>query len=119
MKKLFVIFDNHETSVDLVATSEVSVSMTINDTKNLVELKKALETLGTVRVEPEMAILSLVGQNLWKDGTFLVRVFEALREVPIHLVSMGSSEINLSLVLKAVDLDLAVEKTHNTFFDKS
>ena len=119
LKKLFSIFDAFETSVDLIATSEVSVSMTINGTKDLAGLRQALEELGTVRIQPDMAILSLVGKDLWKDGTFLEEAFKSLKGLPIHLVSMGASEINVSLVLKATDLDEGVKRTHEAFFGQS
>ena len=119
LKKLFTIFDAFETSVDLIATSEVSVSMTINSCKDLAGLRQALESLGTVRIQPDMAILSLVGKDLWKDGKFLVEAFAALQGIPVHLVSMGASEINVSLVLKASELNEGVKRTHRAFFAQS
>ncbi len=63
-----------------------------------------------------MAILCLVGQELWKDNRLVARVFEAIPDLPVRMISLGSSEINLSMVLKAHDLDAAVAAVHRAFF---
>jgi aspartate kinase len=116
LRRIFEIFDRHQVSVDLVATSEVSVSMTVEDKRDLSVLVKDLETLGSVKVETEVAILCLVGQDLWKDNRLVARVFEAIPDLPVRMISLGSSEINLSMVLKARDLDAAVAAVHKAFF---
>jgi aspartate kinase len=116
LRRIFEIFDRHRFSVDLVATSEVSVSMTLEDKRDLSALVADLETLGSVKVEPEVAILCLVGQELWKDNRLVARVFEAIPDLPVRMISLGSSEINLSVVLKAKDLDPAVAAIHKAFF---
>ena len=116
LRRIFEIFDRHQISVDLVATSEVSVSMTVEDKRDLGALVGDLETLGSVKVEPEVAILCLVGQELWKDNRLVARVFEAIPALPVRMISLGSSEINLSMVLKARDLDAAVAAIHRAFF---
>jgi aspartate kinase len=116
LRRIFEIFDRHQLSVDLVATSEVSVSMTLEDKRDLSSLVNDLETLGLVKVETEVAILCLVGQELWKDNRLVTRVFEAIPDLPVRMISLGSSEINLSMVLKASDLDAAVAAIHFAFF---
>jgi aspartate kinase len=116
LRRLFEIFDRHKISVDLVATSEVSVSMTVEDKRNLAPLVADLEALGSVKVEPKVAILCLVGQELWKDNRLVTRVFEAIPDLPVRMISLGSSEINLSMVLRAEDLDAAVAAVHKAFF---
>ena len=116
LRRLFEIFDRHKVSVDLVATSEVSVSMTVEDKRNLTPLIHDLETLGSVKIEPGVAILCLVGQKLWKDNRLVARVFDAIPDLPVRMISLGSSEINLSMVLKAQDLDAAVAAIHRAFF---
>jgi aspartate kinase len=116
LRRIFEIFDRHKISVDLVATSEVSVSMTVEDKRDLAGLVDDLEALGSVRVEPGVAILCLVGQELWKDNRLVARVFEAIPDLPVRMISLGSSEINLSMVLKARDLDAAVTAVHRAFF---
>jgi len=116
LRRIFEIFDRHQISVDLVATSEVSVSMTVEDKRDLGPVVIELETLGSVKIEPGVAILCLVGQELWKDNCLVARVFEAIPDHPVRMISLGSSEINLSMVLKAQDLDAAVAAVHRTFF---
>jgi len=116
LKRIFEIFDRHQVSVDLIATSEVSVSMTVEDKRDLTRLVADLEELGAVKVETDVAILCLVGQELWKDNRLLTRVFESIPDLPVRMISLGSSEINLSMVLRARDLDPAVAAVHKAFF---
>lgn len=116
LRRIFEIFDRHKMSVDLVATSEVSVSMTVEDKRDLAALTSDLESVGSVKVETDVAILCLVGQELWKDNRLVARVFDAIPELPVRMISLGSSEINLSMVLKAQDLDAAVAAVHKAFF---
>lgn len=116
LRRIFEIFDRHKISVDLVATSEVSVSMTVEDKRDLKTLAKDLEALGSVKVEAGVAILCLVGQDLWKDNRLIARVFEAIPDLPVRLISLGSSDINLSVVIGAKDLDAAVTAVHKAFF---
>jgi aspartate kinase len=116
LRRIFEIFDRHKVSVDLIATSEVSVSTTVEDKRDLSALVRDLETLGSVKVEANVAILCLVGRDLWKDNRVIARVFEAIPDLPVRLISLGSSEINLSMVLRARDLDAAVTAVHLAFF---
>ena len=78
---------------------------------------KRLETLGTVEVEGEKGIVSLVGKGLWRNSAFVARVFTTLAEVPLRMISLGSSDTNLSLVVSTEDVDSAVRKLHTAFFD--
>lgn len=114
--RIFEVFHKFKTPVDLVATSEVSVSMTIEETRDIASIKDALEPYGTVKIEKDCAILCMVGQDLWKDNVFVGRVFKALPEVPVKMISLGSSEINLSMVVAQADLDRAVTSVHKEFF---
>ena len=116
LRRIFEIFDRHKISVDLVATSEVTVSMTVEDKRDLKTLIVDLEALGSVKVETGMAIFCLVGQELWRDNRLIARVFEAIPDLPVRLISLGSSDINLSVVVKAKDLDPAVAAVHKAFF---
>jgi len=116
LRRIFEIFEKHETPVDLIATSEVSVSMTI-DTPSAVEaIARDLSEIGTVGVEADRSIICLVGQDLWKDRSFLARVFSALKDTPVRLVSLGSSDINLSLVVPVEATEQAVRMLHEEFF---
>lgn len=116
LSRIFSIFERHKTPVDLIATSEVSVSVTIDNPANLEGIVKDLTEIGSVSAEPEKAILCLVGRGLWRDPVFLARVFRSLGEIPVRMISLGSSDINLSLVLGDKMLDNALKSLHGEFF---
>jgi aspartate kinase len=116
LRRIFEVFDAHKVSVDLVATSEVSVSVTIEDATHLKAVRRDLEAFAEVVVEDHQAIVCLVGRGLWKDGTFMVKVFTSLKDLPVRLVTMGSSDINLSLVVPQPELEKAIQKLHDALF---
>jgi aspartate kinase len=117
LARIFAIFDRHATPVDLVATSEVSVSLTLDDPRSLRSIVEELAAFSTVRVEDGMAIVCMVGEGLLRRGGVAARAFEALREVNTRMISLGASEINLSLVVDAADADMAVRSLHRAFFE--
>jgi aspartate kinase len=117
LKRIFEIFERFETSVDLIATSEVSVSVTIDDDHALPQITRELESLGGVQVERDKSIICLVGQDLWKDSATIARVFASLKEIPIRLISLGSSDTNLSLVVPRDRTEEAVGRLHQEFFE--
>jgi aspartate kinase len=116
LKNIFTIFDTYQTPVDLISTSEVSVSVTIDDLHALKEITAGLEDFGTVSVEHNRGIVCLVGQDLWKDSRFISRVFQSLDNIPIRMISLGSSDINLSLVVPEDQTQEAVIRLHKEFF---
>ena len=116
LRKLFSVFEKHKTPVDLVSTSEVSVTVTIEDKKNLNELIDDLMELGKVKVEEEKSIICLVGQELWKDSIFISRVFATLKNTPIRMISLGSSDTNLSFVVPGIATESTIQKLHDEFF---
>lgn len=117
LSRIFAIFEKNKTSVDLLSTSEVSVSLTIDNTSNLEQIQKELGELGTVKVESNNSILCLVGQDLWRDPAFLSRVFGCLKDTPIKMISLGSSDTNLSCVIPTDKLNSSITAIHNEFFD--
>ncbi len=116
LSRIFAIFEKYRTSVDLIATSEVSVSMTVDNDTQLEDIVRELSEIGTVGVEYRKGIICLVGQNLWKDSAFIARVFGALSSTPIRMISLGSSDINLSLVVPEEKLDDSIRVLHREFF---
>jgi aspartate kinase len=116
LKDIFAVFDTHRVSVDLVATSEVSVTSTVDSGSDVRRVVQDLAEYGSVTVEGEKAIVSLVGQDLWKESSFIARVFDALRGVPVRLISLGSSDTNLSLVVPDDRAHEAVRALHREFF---
>ncbi|NBC29439.1 MAG: lysine-sensitive aspartokinase 3 [Spirochaetes bacterium] len=116
LSRIFDVFARHHVSVDLVATSEVSVSMTVDTTESIPEVVSALEAHGQVHVEDQKAIVSLVGKDLWKDSSVLARVFQTMEGIPVRLISLGSSDTNLSLVVSEGDSVDTVQRLHRAFF---
>ncbi len=117
LRKIFEIFDNFKTSVDLVATSEVTVSITIDDTSSIDNIVKELEKIGTVNIEKDKCVICIVGQDLWKQSKFITEVFRTLQSIPIRMISLGSSDTNLSLVVPQNVAEDAVKKLHTEFFE--
>lgn len=116
MKRIFDTFEQHETSIDLIATSEVSVSVTIDDATALEAIRHELSDIGIVTIERNMSIISLVGQELWRDSHFLTKVFNSLDTIPIRVISLGASDVNLSFVVSEKWTETTVKKLHSSFF---
>jgi aspartate kinase len=116
LRRMFEIFEKHQTPVDLVTTSEVSVSVTIDNPAAVNNIARDLSEIGTVSVETDKAIVCLVGLDLWKDTAFLARVFGCIRTTPLRIISLGASDINLSVVVAAEDTEDSVIRLHNEFF---
>jgi aspartate kinase len=116
LRRIFEIFDRHETAVDMVATSEVSVSLTIDDTSRLNAICDALKDFSEVSMERDQTIVCLVGDNIRYTPGVAARVFTALGDVNARMVSQGASLLNLSLVVADADVRRAVESLHREFF---
>ena len=116
LRRIFEIFEKHQTPVDLIATSEVSVSVTIDNPSALDRIARDLSEIGTVGVEAEKSIICLVGPDLWKDTVFLSRVFTSMHDVPVRMISLGASDINLSLVVPESATEESVRSLHAEFF---
>ncbi len=116
LSRIFAIFEKYRTPVDLVATSEVSVTVSVENTAHLKGIVKDLEEFAGVDVRRNGAILCLVGRNVWEEGSFFVRVFSALKDIPVKLISLGASNINLSFVVPEEHCESAVTHLHREFF---
>lgn len=116
LRRIFEIFDRHETPVDMVATSEVSVSLTIDNTTQIEKIRCELAEFSEVALEPDQAIVCLVGENIRYTPGVASRVFHALRGTNVQMISQGASRLNLSVVVSEKDLRHAVEALHNEFF---
>ncbi len=103
MSQVFEIFDRYKTSVDLVTTSEVGVSLTIDNLKHLDEIVTELKKFGTVEVHKDMVIIAVVGDMAWDNIGFESKVVEALENVPVRMISYGGSNYNISILVKAED----------------
>jgi aspartate kinase len=116
LRRIFEVFDRYETPVDMVATSEVSVSLTIDNTAKLDEIRRELEQFSEVSLESEQAIVCLVGENIRFTPGVASSTFAALHGVNVRMISQGASLLNLSVVVAEKDLRKAVELLHAEFF---
>jgi aspartate kinase len=116
LRRIFEVFDRFETSVDMLATSEVSVSLTMDNTRALADIREEIENFAEVAVEEHQAIVCLVGENIRGCPEAGARVFAALNGVKTRMISQGASQLNISLVVAEADLLQAVESLHTEFF---
>jgi aspartate kinase len=118
LRKIFEIFDHYEVPVDVVSTSEVSVSLTVDETSKLWDIVTELKKIGEVNVEGSKAIVCCVGDNLQNIPGVPHLVFSALQDVRIQMISQGASAINISFVIDQDQLPDAVRGLHDAFFRK-
>lgn len=116
LQRIFEVFARFETSVDMVSTSEVSVSLTIDSPQRLPEILDELRQFSTVSVEDGQSIVCLVGENIRYTPGVSARVFRALEPVNIRMISQGASLLNMSVVVAEADLTTAVTRLHEEFF---
>lgn len=103
LRKVFEIFEQYRTSIDMITTSEVGVSVTIDNPHHLADIVDNLKKFGTVTVEEDMVIICVVGDLLYENVGFQSKVVNALRDVPIRMISYGGSNYNISFLVKADD----------------
>ncbi|MBA3672399.1 MAG: aspartate kinase [Gemmatimonadaceae bacterium] len=116
LRVLFGTFERHRTSVDVVATSEVSVSCTIDDASRLDALLVDLRALGDVAIERNRGIVSVVGSGLSDDGSAMSSALAAIGDLRVHMLSLSSSGINLTVVLDGDQVKPAMQRLHAAFF---
>jgi aspartate kinase len=115
--RVFEVFDRHRTAVDLIATSEVSISLTVDDPESLPVVQRDLAGLGEVKVLRGMAIVSVVGRGFMRQHGLAGRIFQVLREVNIVMISFGASDVNVSFVFADDEAEKAVRLLHREFFE--
>jgi aspartate kinase len=118
LKALFEVFDRHRTPVDMVATSEVSVSLTLDNVSSLDAIVEDLKPLGDVEVSSKAALICLVGNNLKYTPGVARRAFGSTGDINILMVSHGASNINFSFIVDEKDANAAVQKLHADFFSE-
>ncbi len=116
LRRLFEVFERFKTAVDVVTTSEVSVSVTIDDTRRLEAILDNLHNFAEASCEREMAIICAVGENLRADPTLFGRAVTSLDRIPLRLVSQAASRRNITFVLRDADVPHAMMRLHETFF---
>ena len=117
LARIFEVFARHRTPVDLVATSEVSVSVTVDDPERLPDVRRDLEELAEVEIVPGRALVCLVGQDLKHTPGIAARIFRAVETINILMISQGASQRNVSFVVEDKDSDEAVRRLHRELFE--
>ncbi len=116
LKMVFDIFDKHQCAIDMVSTSEVSISVTVDSREALPAICEELGRIADVKYESNKALICLVGEDIRGQSGISGRVFTAVSHVNIRMISQGASEINMSFMVNEEDVEEAVRSLHNTFF---
>jgi aspartate kinase len=119
LKSIFEIFAAHRCPVDMVTTSEVSVSVTVDSNESIAAIAADLGKLADVQYVGRKAIVCLVGENIRTTTGIAAKVFSVLEDVNIHMISQGASEINISFVIDEADVPQVVSRLHRTFFSET
>ncbi len=116
LKEIFTIFDKHKCPVDMVSTSEVSVSLTVDSNDKLPSIAADLSHLADVKYEGKKALVCLVGEDIRGQNGIAAQVFSAIRHINVRMISQGASEINMSFMIDEDDADEALRSLHAAFF---
>ena len=117
LRKVFEIFESYQTPIDMVCTSEVGVSMSIDNTKHLNEILNDLKKYGTVAVDHDMCIVCVVGDLQWENVGFEAKALDAMREIPVRMISFGGSNYNISFLIREEDKVRALQSLSNELFN--
>jgi aspartate kinase len=101
LRKIFEVFEHYRTPIDMVTTSEVAVSITIDNKENLDNITRELEAFGVVEVDDNQTIVTIVGNEITETPNVLMKVFDAIKDIPVRMVSYGGSKHNISLLIPA------------------
>ena len=118
LRKVFEIFESYQTPIDTVCTSEVSVSMSIDNSAHLGEIVDELKKYGTVTVDTNMCIICVVGDLDWSNIGFETLTLDAMKNIPVRMVSYGGSNYNISFLIREEDKKRALQSLSNTLFNK-
>ena len=118
LRKVFEIFESYQTSIDMICTSEVGVSMSIDNNSHLGEIVDELKKYGTVTVDTNMCIICVVGDLDWSNIGFETLALDALKDIPVRMVSYGGSNYNISFLIREEDKKRALQNLSNTIFYK-
>ncbi len=116
LKAIFDIFDKHQCAVDMVSTSEVSVSLTVDATDKLPAIADDLSRIADVKYEGQKALICMVGEDIRGQNGIAAQVFAAMQHVNVRMISQGASEINMSFMIEESDVEEAVRSLHSYFF---
>ena len=117
LRKVFEIFETYRTSIDMICTSEVGVSVSIDDDKRLDDIVAELQKIGTITVDKNMCIICVVGDLNWENVGFEARAMEAMKDIPVRMVSYGGSNYNISFLVKEEDKVRALRSLSASLFN--
>ncbi len=117
LRKVFEIFESYQTPIDMICTSEVGVSMSIDNTKHLQEILDELKKYGTVTVDKDMCIICVVGDLAWENVGFESLAMKAMKDIPVRMISYGGSNYNISFLIKEEDKKRALQALSDTLFN--
>lgn len=118
LRKVFEIFESYQTSIDMIATSEVGVSMTIDDDSHLHEIVDELKKYGTVTVDVDMCIICVVGDLDWSNLGFETLATDAMKDIPVRMISYGGSNYNISFLIRGADKKHALQSLSDKLFNQ-
>ena len=118
LRKVFEIFESYQTPIDMIATSEVGVSVSIDNDSHLNEIVNELKKYGTVTVDADMCIVCVVGDLDWSNLGFESLALEAMRNIPVRMISYGGSNYNISFLIKEMDKKRALQALSDSLFNK-
>jgi len=116
LRKVFEVFERYKTSIDMITTSEVAVSVTIDDITHLNEIIEEVEAFGSIEVDREQTIICVVGDFGTEKHGYAARVLEAVKHIPIRMISYGGSDHNMSLLIHTADKTEVLRSLHNRLF---
>jgi len=116
LRQVFEIFENYETPIDMITTSEVAVSLTVDNISQLDHIVSALETFGEVEVDHEMTIICIVGNSIAEDKGTVSKIFQSLNNIPVRMISYGGSRNNISILVKSALKGQALEELNQGVF---
>ena len=117
LRKVFEIFESYQTSIDMICTSEVGVSVSIDNTKHLNEILNDLKKYGTVTVDHDMCIICVVGDLEWENVGFEAKALDAMRDIPVRMISFGGSNYNISFLIRESDKKEALQSLSKHLFN--
>ena len=117
LRKVFEIFESYQTSIDMICTSEVGVSVSIDDTKHLNEIVNDLKKYGIVTVDHDMCIICVVGDLRWENVGFEAKALDAMREIPVRMISFGGSDYNISFLVSKDDKKRSLQSLSDHLFN--
>ena len=117
LRKVFEIFESYQTSIDMICTSEVGVSVSIDDTKHLNEIVNDLKKYGIVTVDHDMCIICVVGDLRWENVGFEAKALDAMSEIPVRMISFGGSDYNISFLVSKEDKKRSLQSLSDHLFN--